>query len=97
MNTKNSLLRIAGLIGVCSILALSANHYFSNKPYWAYTTMDFSAQTAGHLQWPTWTTPSGSAGTKYAPLELASKSGGAGQCYSIHMDNLDLHPQYFRL
>lgn len=86
MSVKKNFLRLAGLVGLCALPALSSDHFFVNQPNFIYTTLDFGAQVAGHLQWSTWTTPSGSAGTKFVQVQLGPKSGGAGQCYSIHVE-----------
>jgi hypothetical protein len=88
MSYNKYLVRLAALTALCSSAVLAAP-YYANKPYWIFTTIDFSAAStkAGHVDWSTWTTPSGSAGTKYVEIVLSKQFSNAGTCYAINIDD----------
>jgi hypothetical protein len=88
MSFKKHLVRFSTLMALSSSAVL-AGPYFANKPWWAYSTLDFSASSsvAGHLSWDTWTPPAGTAGTKYVNLALSKKISGGGQCYAINIED----------
>jgi hypothetical protein len=87
MSLKKYVLQLTALTALCATSAF-AGPYIANKPWWAFTHIDFAASSAlaGHVGWDTWTV-NGSAGTKFMRLVLDKKSSGAGQCYSISIED----------